>query len=302
MTPCQNEKWDITNRPHTKTKVQLLNAYIESWFTIWLAQYKKHPGWLNRKLIIVDLFAGTGKYFENGNVVPGSPLIFLQHALKQIERIKSFDLKIEFYFVEADPANHQCLANNVNEFLGKLDDETKERFVCNIFQSDCHSIYKEKILVPLNSYKKSPLFLFIDPYGIGVSNEMVQDFMLLPHKKDILFNFITMGVQRVKGAVVNQGENPTKLRSTLSKFLGREDLNLNQDTRSLLAQFAQSTFGDNDFHVIVYDMPYPKRKGELYHLLLATRNPKIITVAEKLFSKVKKVRQPSLFEPDFQKY
>ena len=218
MAECQNEDWDITNRPHTKTKVQLLNAYIESWFTIWLAQYKKHPGWLDKKMIIVDLFAGTGKYFENGKVVHGSPLIFLKHAQKQIDKIRINNLKIEFYFVEENLVNHQCLAENVNEFLEGLDPETKSRFVCNVFHGDCHEIYQDKILDPLNRYKKSPLFLFVDPYGIKIDNKMLLDFMSLPHKKDILFNFITMGVQRVKGAVMNQGEDPTKLRSTLSKF------------------------------------------------------------------------------------
>ena len=300
MGHCNNPKWDISHKEHTQTKIQVLERYIDTWFAIWLAQYPKFPSWLGPKLLIVDLFAGTGKYYKNGKAVNGSPLIFLEAALNKIDKIMEHDLTVEFYFSEKDPKNFQCLRNNIDKFFASRSPDLRKRLICNLFEGDCNEIYREKILPPLQEYQKSPMFLFIDPYGIQVHHKMVADFLSLPHKKDILFNFITMGVQRVQGAVAANGHS-SKIGKTLSDFLGQEKIDA-KGVKEVLDQFAHTTFTDKKFKVLVYDMPYPNRRGTLYHLLLATRNKKIRDVAEKLFAPIKAKRQPSLFGPEFGKY
>jgi len=297
---CKTEKWDITNKPHTKTKIELLNTYIHSWFIIWLKQYEKYPQWLGRKLIIIDLFAGSGKYYYKNSEIDGSPLIFLKKAYENIEQISEYGLRVEFYFVEKDNTNYQCLQYNIDEFINK-NNINQNIFNIHLFNSDCHDIYKQKILSQIDFPKPSPMFLFIDPYGIKIKNSLIVDFIKIKHKKDILFNFMTMGVQRVKGAVSSIHHNPLKTKTTLQDFLGQKDLDLSKDMNQILKHFAQTTFSGKNFKVIVYDMPYPKKKGVLYHLLLATKNENIINVAEKLFLKIKKKKQPTLFDHELQK-
>jgi len=297
---CDTKEWDITRKPHTKTKLMLLNAYIDSWFTIWLAQYRKFPAWLGKKMIIIDLFAGTGKYYESNTKRSGSPLIFLEKAYENLRKIEEYNLEIEFYFIEKNKKNFQCLQDNINDFFADKNKTIRNRFKIFIFNKDCHEIY-EDILHKLQSTQPYPMFLYIDPYGIKVQNKLIVDFLQCKHKKDILFNFMTMGVQRVKGAVYGNASNPLQLKRTLENFLGEESIDSGDNVYSILKQFSHTTFVDNKFKVIIYDMPYPQKRGILYHLLFATKNEKIIDVAEKLFIKIKKERQPSLFDPEFQK-
>jgi len=298
---CKTEEWDITNKPHTKTKTEIVKVYIQSWFTIWLNQYNKYSTWLEKRFIIIDLFAGCGKYYYNNNFIDGSPLIFLNTALENLEKIKNYNIKVEFYFIEKNKRNFQCLKNNISEFL-KHNGEVENIFKINFFNEDCHNIYEKEILDKMNSSKPLPVFLFIDPYGINIKNELITQFLKTKHKIDILFNFMTMGVQRVKGAIEKPNYQLSKIKNTLEEFLGQKELNLIENMDEILRHFAKQTFSDKNFKVIIYDMPYPNKKGTLYHLLLSTKNENIIKVAERLFSQIKKKKQPSLFEHEFQKF
>jgi three-Cys-motif partner protein len=64
----QPEKWYI--KEHTRVKHEILKLYLRPWAKI--------LGRQNKRLIILDGFAGRGEYFENGHtVVCGSPIIFM---------------------------------------------------------------------------------------------------------------------------------------------------------------------------------------------------------------------------------
>lgn len=55
--------WDISNRPSTKTKLKILEKVFGVWLTIWNKQ-----DWVSNEWYIMDLFAGRGKYMDNGNI------------------------------------------------------------------------------------------------------------------------------------------------------------------------------------------------------------------------------------------
>jgi three-Cys-motif partner protein len=71
------EKWTI--REHTKVKHEILARYLIPWLRI-LSSF-------NRRLIIVDGFAGRGEYVDESNkrtVIDGSPIILMDLSLQPI--------------------------------------------------------------------------------------------------------------------------------------------------------------------------------------------------------------------------
>ncbi len=62
--------WDLTNRPATKTKLEIIRKVFDMWLTVWNKQ-----DWVANEWYIIDLFAGKGRYNDERS---GSPLIFLE--------------------------------------------------------------------------------------------------------------------------------------------------------------------------------------------------------------------------------
>jgi three-Cys-motif partner protein len=67
----KKDLWDISNRPSTRTKLEILKKVFDVWLIIWNKQ-----NWVANEWYVVDLFAGRGKYIDGSN---GSPLIFLEN-------------------------------------------------------------------------------------------------------------------------------------------------------------------------------------------------------------------------------
>jgi hypothetical protein len=64
----KKDLWDISNRPSTRTKLEILKKVFDVWLTIW-----NNQNWVSNEWYVVDLFAGRGKYNDGSY---GSPLIF----------------------------------------------------------------------------------------------------------------------------------------------------------------------------------------------------------------------------------
>jgi hypothetical protein len=64
----KKDLWDISNRPSTRTKLEILKKVFDVWLIIWNKQ-----NWVANEWYVVDLFAGRGKYSDGSY---GSPLIF----------------------------------------------------------------------------------------------------------------------------------------------------------------------------------------------------------------------------------
>lgn len=52
--------WNVTNRPSTKTKLEMLRKCFNVWVTVWNKQ-----DWASNEWYVIDLFAGRGKYIDN---------------------------------------------------------------------------------------------------------------------------------------------------------------------------------------------------------------------------------------------
>ena len=108
----RNEKlWDISNKPSTKTKLKILENVFDAWLTIWNKQ-----DWVSNEWYIVDLFAGRGKYIDEGNEINGSPLIFLERIAVKKDKMKQ-NLKPKLFLVEKKKSNFNILKGNVEKFI-----------------------------------------------------------------------------------------------------------------------------------------------------------------------------------------
>jgi len=135
---------------HTFAKHRLLRRYLDAWLPI-MAKY-------NSKLVLIDGFAGPGRY-TGGQ--PGSPLImldaYLGHAYRALPHMARVGLT--YIFIEEDPdrvsnLNRELLAVarpanvNVAVIQGSFDEEMPKLL---------DGIPEDKSL--------APAFAFIDPLG-----------------------------------------------------------------------------------------------------------------------------------------
>jgi three-Cys-motif partner protein len=89
------KEWDITNKPHTKTKLEILKKIFGMWLTVWNGSEQQK--WVAKEWYILDLFAGRGYYDDEEKEVSGSSLIFLEEILNQKKKIKKNQIKIKLF-------------------------------------------------------------------------------------------------------------------------------------------------------------------------------------------------------------
>ncbi|MCX7911035.1 MAG: three-Cys-motif partner protein TcmP [Endomicrobia bacterium] len=282
----KNKFWDITNRPSTKTKLQILRKCFDVWITIWNKQ-----NWIDNELYVIDLFAGRGKYLDNQKEVSGSPLIFLEVIFNKIEKLKTKNHKIKIFLVEKAKINFKELKNNLEDFISK-NRELKEIVSVIYFNSDCNEAI-ENIIKDLKNTTKAPCFIFIDPTGLQIKKETLEKIVELKNPKDILLNYILEGVRRTSGVLkkkVNSEKNLTirdlKTVETLKEFIGDDENLINLNDREMLGYYVK-IFTSNGLKVVGYDMKYSDRNDILYYLLFASRKLSITNIVKDIFSKQK---------------
>jgi len=287
------ELWDITNRPSTKTKLEILEKVFDIWLTIW-----NNQNWISNEWYVIDLFAGRGKYVDEGNDVNGSPLIFLKKISDKIERLRS-DVKIKLFLVEKDTRNFEELCKNIRDFI-KNYTLLKDKVDVEFLQDDCNNAIKN-ILSQVPNDKKHPLFILIDPTGLQIKKNTMEKIVSLQNPKDIMFNYILEGVRRTAGVAKKErrGEELSireiKTIETLQKFIGRDIDVINKSDIETLKEYC-SVFTSKDLKVVAYDVRYPDRNDILYYLLFASKKLSITDIVKDIYAKQKeRISGPTLF-------
>lgn len=147
LMPAPNDTlWQL--EPHSKGKHHILRRYVQAWLPI----MTKH----NRRVVIVDGFAGPGKY-AGGE--PGSPLILLDAYLSHRHR-PQMTSEIVYLFIEEreDRVDHMrqeiaavAIPDNVKVHIehGRYEDAFRARL------EDIRDARRQL----------APTFAFIDPFG-----------------------------------------------------------------------------------------------------------------------------------------
>jgi len=278
--------WDITNRPSTRAKLEILRKCFDVWVTIWNKQ-----NWASKEWYVIDLFAGRGNYTgQDGESVSGSPLIFLEALANKQSKTKQ-NIKIQLFLVEKVKRNFNCLKQNVRKFI---DNNPAVRDIVEIkyYNDDCNKVIKD-ITSQLKNSPKHPLFVLIDPSGLQIKKSTMEAITTLKNPKDIMFNYILEGVRRTSGiakkAYYGEMLNTKEIKTleTLNEFIG-EDINvINASDRKVLENYVGSLFTCRNLKVVAYDMKYPDREDILYYLLFATRKLPIANIVKDIYAKQK---------------
>jgi three-Cys-motif partner protein len=299
-----NKEWDITNKPHTKNKLEIVQKVFDMWLTVWNGE--KQQKWVNKQWYVMDLFAGAGEYFDGKNKISGSSLILLENVLNQKDKLEKNEIKIKLFLVEIKKQNFDNLKKNIEMFLNSHK-EIKNIVEVHFYKEDCNTAIND-ILDKINNSYKNPLFVFIDPYGLQIKKETINKIANLNNSKDILLNYILEGVRRVggvykkgqKGAVLSEKE--IKTVEKFKEFMGDDIEVVSESDREVLEKYV-SVLSEKGLNIVGYDMPYSDRNDILYYLLFASKKAKITKIVQDIYYRQKKKQdsQATLFGEEFEK-
>jgi len=298
------KKWDITNKPHTKNKLEIVRAVFYMWLTVWNGE--KQQRWANKEWYVMDLFAGAGIYFDSKNKISGSSLVLLENIFNQKDKLEKNEIKIKLFLVEIKKQNFDNLKKNIEAFLNSHK-EIENIVEVHFYKEDCNTAIND-ILKKINNSYKNPLFVLIDPYGLQIKKETINKIAKLDNSKDILLNYILEGVRRA-GGVYKKGQKGTVLNEkeittikTFMDFIGDDVKIIGKSDRELWGQYI-SALADKGLNIVGYDMPYSDRNDVLYYLLFASKKVKITKIVQDIYYRQKKKQdsQPTLFGEEYEK-
>ncbi len=197
MQDFKNGLWPI--KPHTKVKLKILKAYLSAWFPILLSK--------NQEVVYVDGFAGPGQY-KGGE--DGSPIVALKIA---DEIIADTSRQAHFIFIESKHLHCEILDQLINNlsFRGNISYEIHE------------GQFEDEIQPYIDKWKslgtqRSPIFLFIDPFGpTGIQFSTIRA-LLEFQKSELFINFDNDGADRLLASEIN------KSRQHVVSLMGTEDV------------------------------------------------------------------------------
>ncbi|MBN6035533.1 three-Cys-motif partner protein TcmP [Amycolatopsis sp. 195334CR] len=145
---------------------------------------------LNKRLVYVDTHAGPGKYEDD---TPGSPLLIAENVTGMLGASGRAHRDIACMFVEARPSHYRHLTEVLEEHMP-----------LNALWKTRRGKASTYLAEALEFAADSPLFMFIDPYGLGPSFDEVVRILARPRtgrgsKTEILLNFISMAFSRAGG-------------------------------------------------------------------------------------------------------
>lgn len=259
----KDDIWDIKNRQQTQIKLNILKKYLKQWAIIIGSYFPK--------AYFVDCFAGRGKYHwgEEKDKISGSPIIGVETSLdvRKIKRKKKIDFSLNIIAIESDKDHIGAL----KKFTKETDPDSKTNV--EIIESE----FDAAIPAVLSKVSGIPAFFFIDPYGIkGISKKSLDSIVNRTGSTEIFFNYMKMGVQRVKGQYKNVVHEDERIKIKAIKTTAHMDT-LFGDTswadkaeKELLKHFVEQVFSKNYKFVLNFNVPYPDRSGTIYNLLFAT--------------------------------
>lgn len=283
------DRWNISNRLSTKTKLEILKKCFNVWLAVW-----NNQNWASNEWYVVDLFAGKGVYIDNGKKINGSPLVFLDVISNKKEKLKK-NLKIKLFLVEKNKGNFEDLINNVNGFI-KNNPHLKDIVEIEYFNNDCNKVILQ-ILEKINNTNKYPMFILIDPWGIQIKKSTMEEIVKLNNPKDMMFNYVLEGVRRTGGIAKKKhyggklNVKEIKTLDTLLEFIGDDVDIIKSNDKKIMEDYVNSIFTSKDLKVVGYDVKYPDRNDILYYLLYASRKSSITDIVKDIYAKQKEDNQ-----------
>ncbi|MGW6932928.1 three-Cys-motif partner protein TcmP [Lentzea sp. NPDC054927] len=163
---------------------------------------------VDKRLVYVDTHAGPGEY-EDGT--PGSPLLIAKNVTGMLGASGAAHRDIACMFVEARRSHHQHLKAVLTQNM-----PPEARWQAR------HGKASKHLDEALAFAGDAPLFMFIDPYGLGPTFDEVVRVLKRPRagrgsKTEILLNFISMAFSRA-GGFLNTDQPTAQQATTLDRL------------------------------------------------------------------------------------
>lgn len=152
-----------------------------------------------RRVVIVDGYAGAGRY-EDGS--PGSPALIAAAANHPALRNRV----VECLFVEKDKATYEKLCRVL------ADEDNGGQIVWEAINGNVEDHLDEL----LSRAEGVPLFLFLDPFGLGLPFEVITEiFQRRPSGQyapatEVFFRFDASAIRRIRGALHTSNDYPAR--------------------------------------------------------------------------------------------
>ncbi|MFA5603786.1 MAG: three-Cys-motif partner protein TcmP [Bacilli bacterium] len=182
---------------HSEIKLKVLMEYVKMWMRkVVLNRYNN-----NHSCLIVDTFAGVGKYSDGSF---GSPLLLINEAINFIEQAEGNAKmpigSINLIFIEANVNNFKQLKQNIEDLVGqelkedifnRIDTHGKLRIAIS---NDTHEDFVTNLILSIENI--IPTFLFIDPFGFKLPFALNENLLMKYDNVELLINFMYEEVGR----------------------------------------------------------------------------------------------------------
>ncbi|MFG3348720.1 three-Cys-motif partner protein TcmP [Streptomyces sp. NPDC048018] len=148
------------------------------------------------RVVYLDGYAGPGRYDDG---TPGSPALILESAAA----IADFR-KLDCYFIEKNRKNFQSLSQLVEE-------AREQGLAAHALQGRV----ERHLDHVLEAAQGSPLFAFLDPFGLGITFEALTERIFGSRRAsrqptEVLLNFNANAVRRIGGLLTSRRDTPGK--------------------------------------------------------------------------------------------
>lgn len=298
----ESEKWIL--KDHTKIKHEILGKYLIPWARI-LSKY-------NKRLVIVDGFAGRGEYYnEKGErIINGSPIILMnlnnQSVIEELvcicieknvdnfsnlckiikERKANFSKVIEgskyenIQIFESPPTSNlfeQMKSQTIyrHGFQKVINQFTKIFLINDEFGNIIPKAIENFLLEKeTNKHRPAPGFYFIDPFGFhGISLKLIKDIMRL-QKSEVLLTLMSRDINRFNELEQEEQALITLFGNTNWKNeIQRQGL---QGQESFVDYYRDCLKNCGIKYVIKFKIGETDRRQSLYYLMHASNSFKAV--------------------------
>ncbi|MER6655239.1 three-Cys-motif partner protein TcmP [Streptomyces sp. NPDC000971] len=184
----------VSKKAAAVLKHEILNRYVVP-FASKVGSYAP-----DGRVVYLDSYAGPGRY-EDGT--PGSPALILEAAA----RVAGFR-QLDCYFIERGRKSYRSLSQLVAE-------AQSQGLTAQALQGRA----EKHLDSVLERAAGSPLFAFLDPFGLGLGfDALTQDIfgsrarqgLTGRHATEVLLNFNANAVRRIGGLLTSTKQNPSK--------------------------------------------------------------------------------------------
>jgi three-Cys-motif partner protein len=246
------EKW--VYQQHTRVKHELLQQYLGGWLRI--------LGQRNKKLFIMDGFAGRGEYAGGS---PGSPIIILRKAKELISEHNVS--QVICGFVEKDSENFA----NLRSVIDRIKPSDPSIAVLAPRNAEFEEVAGDAITWLQRS--QIPSFWFIDPFGFtGMPFETIRSIMSLDRSEVFITlmtrdmnRFLTrINLEQVYDQLLASGEWREAIGS------GTQSMSSERQLRDLYVHELRAI----GCMVTAFRVSMDERRQTLYYMVHATKHPK----------------------------